>query len=126
MYATPPVLGQQFRPIHETLLASRLRLPLQAAERWLSLVQHQIKVTKHNLTVLLKQHIPIPTHVKKMQQSARRQRYACRQTLTPRKAHIRAIQVAVKTMKARLYASKRPGRRQSRSPPRSLHDGRGA
>jgi hypothetical protein len=113
LYESPPVLDQQFRPIKEIPLARRLRLPLQAAEQWLSLVQHQIKVTKHNFTVLLKQHVPIPNHFKNMQKSARRQRYARRQPLTPRKAHSRAVQAAVKIMRDRLYASKEQTRLQS-------------
>ena len=121
MYASPPALDPQFRPISDVPLARRLRLPLQAAEQWLSLVHHQIKVTKHNLTVLLKPHVPIPIHVKKMQQYARRQRYERRQPVTQRKAHSRAVQAdAVKTMKACLYAPKRQGRLHTRSilPPR--------
>ena len=58
-----------------------------------------------------------------MQKAARRQRYERRQPETPRKAHRRQVQAAVKLMKARLYAPKLKqtsrGRRSSRQP--ALH-----
>jgi hypothetical protein len=119
LYAAPPPLDPQFRPISDVPLTHRLRLPLQAAEHWLSLIQHQIKVTNHNLKVLLKQHISIPTHVSNMQNAARRQRYERRQPETPRKAHRRAVQAANKLMRERLYAPKANRNQQSRHPSRS-------
>jgi hypothetical protein len=119
LYAAPPPLDPQFRPISDVPLTHRLRLPLQAAEHWLSLIQHQIKVTTHNLKVLLKQHISIPTHVSNMQNAARRQRYERRQPETPRKAHRRAVQAANKLMRERLYAPKANRNQQRRHPSRS-------
>jgi len=53
VYSSPPNLDPQFRSVFDVPLSQRLRLPLSAAEQWLSLIDHQIKVTKHNLTILL-------------------------------------------------------------------------
>ena len=60
IYSSPPTLDSQIRSVFDVPLAQRLRLPLQAAEQWLSLIDHQIRVTKHNLKILLRQHVPMP------------------------------------------------------------------
>jgi len=57
--------------VKEIPLAHHLRLPLRATEQWLSLIAHQVKITAHNMKVLLKQHVPIQTHVRNMRQIAR-------------------------------------------------------
>ena len=108
IYAHPPILDAKFRSVTEIPLADRLRLPLQAAEQWLSLIKHQVKVTAHNARVLLKQHLPVTAHFRNMQKIARKQRYERRQPDTPRKAHSRRIQAANKQMRDRLYTKRIP------------------
>ena len=105
-YENPPQLDPKFRPIMEIPLADRLRLPLQAAEHWISLIHHQAKVTAHNLKVLLHSHILVPLHFRQMQKIARIQRFERRQPDTPRKAHRRAIQAANRQMREKLCAPK--------------------
>jgi len=60
IYTNPPALAPQFRLITEVPLLKRLRLSLPAAEHWIALIEHQIKVTKHNLKILLR--TPTPPH----------------------------------------------------------------
>ena len=108
VYAAPPQLDPQFRSIYEVPLPHRLQLPLQAAEQWISLIKHQMRVTQHNLKVLMRKHIPIQQHFRTMQQIARKQRYERRQPDSPRKAQRRAVQIAVKQMKEKLYSRRSP------------------
>jgi len=44
-----------------------LCLPLCAAEQWLFLIDHQIKVAKHNLKILLQQHVLITQHFSRIE-----------------------------------------------------------
>ena len=104
IYAHPPQLAPQFRSIFAVPLDHRLKMPLQAAEQWISLIAHQAKVTSHNLRVLLQQHKPMPSHLRTMRREARNQAKDRRLPSTPRKAHSRAVQAAVKLMRQRLYA----------------------
>ena len=48
IYENPPKLAPQFCSIYAIPLEHRLKMPLQAAEHWISLVTHQAKVTHHN------------------------------------------------------------------------------
>ena len=108
IYADPPKLAAQFRPISEVSLAQRLRLSLPAAEHWVALIEHQVRVTTHNLKVLLKHHYPIPELIRKMETEHKRQNAWKRQSPsrdTPRKAHSRQVQNEVKEMRFRLYRS---------------------
>jgi len=107
LYAQPPTLAPQFGSIFAIPLEHRLILPLQAAEQWLSMVAHQIRVTQHNFTMLLRQHKPMQSHLRTMRREARAQAKDQRQPDTPRKAHGRAVQAAVKEMRDKLYAKKR-------------------
>lgn len=50
-----------------------LTTPLKAAEQWITLIDQQVKVTKHNLKILVKQHVPINRHLHNMVALARRQ-----------------------------------------------------
>ena len=129
IYSDPPTLDPRFRSIQEVPLESRLRLSLQGAEQWLSLVTHQIKVTQHNFKSLIRQHFSIPTHLLSMENTARYQAIERKRPDTPRKVHRRAIQLANKTMREKLYRissnkqkpNSRPGRhtqrRQQSNPP---------
>ena len=122
IYANPPTLDPQFRSIKEVPLENRLCLNLQGAEQWLSLIAHQMKVTQHNLRALIKQHLPIPTHLTNMEQTARRQAIERMQPDTPCKAHRRAIQSANKQMREKLYqasSTKRNAKKKTRRTPRS-------
>lgn len=135
IYHSPPQLDPQFRSIFEIPLLQRLRLPLFAAEQWLSLIDHQVKVTKHNLKILLRQHIPINQHFSQMEIEARKQTIRRQQSPskdTPRKARYRAVQLATKAMRDKLYAPKprqlpaqtrSTGRPYSRHKPRRQNDG---
>mmetsp|Transcript_15421 Transcript_15421/g.21966 ORF Transcript_15421/g.21966 Transcript_15421/m.21966 type:complete len:963 (+) Transcript_15421:236-3124(+) len=99
LYAQPPSLDPQFRPITEVPLLHRLRLSLPAAEHWLALVNHQIRATAHNLRILMKQHRPIPEHFTAMEQECQRNLAQQRRLLSrdfPRRAHSREVQNAVK------------------------------
>jgi len=104
IYEHPPQLAPQFRSIFAVPLDHRLKMPLQAAEQWISLIMHQAKVTSHNLRVLLQHHKPMSSHLRTMRREARNQAKDQRLPPTPRKAHSRAVQAAVKLMKQRLYA----------------------
>ena len=106
IYETPPVLAPQFRSIFEILLAHRLKMPLQAAEQWISMISHQVKVTHRNCQCLLRKHKPMSTHLHTMQREARAQAKARHQPATPRKVHSRSVQAAVKEMKAKLYSKR--------------------
>lgn len=114
--ASPPTLDPQFRPISEMPLAHHLRLPLQAAEQWLLLIEHQVKVMAHNLKILLRQHIQLERHFGSMAITAQQQATIRQQSPskdTPRQARHRAVQDTVRAMRAKLYAPKpRPHRRQ--------------
>ena len=108
IYADPPPLAPQFRSITEVTLAQRLRLPLQAAEHWIALIKHQVKVSAHNARVLLRHHRPIKEHFEKMDQTAKKQAAQRARSMhhdSPRRAHSRRVQQEVKTMRMRLYRS---------------------
>ena len=104
LYENPPQLDPQFRPIVTNPLEHRLKMSLPVAEQWLALINHQIKVTAHNFKVLLRQHKPMDMHLTTMSKIVRRQARARSKPITPRKAHSRAVQAAVKAIKAKLYA----------------------
>mmetsp|Transcript_5411 Transcript_5411/g.7978 ORF Transcript_5411/g.7978 Transcript_5411/m.7978 type:complete len:324 (+) Transcript_5411:1067-2038(+) len=120
IYKDPPSMDPQFRSIFDVPLEHRLRLPLQAAEKWIALIKHQVKVTHHNLKILLRNHLQIPSHFKHMQAISRRQEKERNQPLTPRRAHRRAVQLAVKAMREKLYASKKQRNNQRRRTTRSI------
>ena len=107
IYAHPPKLATHFRPIFEIPLEHRLKLSLQAAEQWISLIRHQAKVTTHNFHCLVKQHASIKTHFRTMRREARSQAKERQLPETPRKAHRRAVQAAVKEMREKLYKKRR-------------------
>lgn len=111
IYENPPSLALQFRSIFAIPLAHRLKLPLQMAEQWISMIMHQATATSHNFKILMKQHKPIQTHFRTMRREARQQAKDRRLPASPRKAHSRAVQAAVKLMRAELYSSKKKRRR---------------
>ena len=108
------MLDPQFRSVKEVPLEHCLCLSLQGAEQWLSLIAHQIKVTQHNIKTLIKQHLPITTHLSNMEHTARRQAIDNKRPDTPRKALRRAVQLANKQMRNKLYnvSSTKPTPRQ--------------
>jgi len=106
IYESPPSLDPRYRSIFAIPLVHRLKMPLQAAEQWVSMITHQVKVTSHNLRILLSQHKPIESHFRTMRREARQQAKDRRLPISPRKAHSRAVQDAVKIMRAKLYAPK--------------------
>lgn len=106
IYADPPHLASHYRSIHEVPLHHRLRMPIQAAEQWLSLIAHQAKVTQYNLTRLMRQHKPMEAHLRTMRREARSQAKERHAPATPRKAHRRTVQAAVRAMREKLYAPK--------------------
>ena len=106
IYANPPTLAPQFRSILEIPLVHRLNMPLQAAEHWLSLIDHQVRVTQHNTKILLRQHHTIQTHLRTMRLAARNQAKDRALPETPRKAHRRAVAAAVKEMREKLYSTR--------------------
>ena len=71
-------------------------MPLQVAEQWLSMIAHQVKVTLHNHGILMKQHKPMHSHLRTMRRATRQQAKDRTLPLTPKKAHSRAVQAAVK------------------------------
>ena len=103
LYSNPPTLAPQFRSIFEIPLHHRLKMPLQAAKQWLSLMSQQVKITQDNFKILLRQHSTIKSHLRTMRREARSQAKERAQPMTPRKAHRRAVQAAVKEMRAKLY-----------------------
>ena len=115
LYQNPPELSHHYRSIFEVPLEHRLRMPLQAAEHWLSLMQHRLKVTSHNITMLLKQHQPMPSHLRTMRCLARQQAKDRMLPFTPTKARSRAVQEAVKVMRAKIYGKKAKHQRPHRS-----------
>ena len=108
LYANPPTLAPRFRSIFEIPLAHRLKMPLQVAEQWLSMIAHQVKVALHNHGILMKQHKPMHSHLRTMRRATRQQAKDRTLPLTPKKAHSRAVQAAVKEMRLRLYAPRDP------------------
>ena len=98
IYHNPPDLDPQFRSVHAILLAHWLKMPLQAAEQWISMVMHQAKVTQHNLKILLTKHKPMQSHFRTMRRIARQQVRERNELETPRKA--------VKDMREKLYAKR--------------------
>ena len=100
-------LAPHFRPIVAVPLEHRLKWSLQAAEHWLSTIAHQVKVTKHNWSVLLRQHLPISCHLRAMRRVARCQAKERLQPTSNSNSRSRAIQAEVKSMKAKLYAKKK-------------------
>lgn len=111
LYTNPPTLASQFRPITDVPPTQRLRLSLPAVEHWIALVEHQVKVSVHNLKVLLKQHRPIPEHFATMEKDTSQQTARLRQSPSrdsPRRAHSRKVQEDVKAMRLRLYRSIAP------------------
>jgi len=81
-------MDPQFRSISDVHLERRLPLPLQAAEQWIALIKHQVKVTRHNLKILLQNHLQIPYHFRHMQAMAWHQERERTQPLllTPQRA----------------------------------------
>ena len=73
IYAQPPSLAPRFRSIFEVPLEHRLKMSLQAAEQWISMIAHQVKVTHHNFQCLARQHKSIKTHLWTMRREARSQ-----------------------------------------------------
>ena len=121
LYASPPQLDPRYRSILEVPLQQRLALPLNAAEQWLALIDHQIKVTKYNHKRLLRNHLSINHHFRHMHKTTTRQTIQRMQSPskdTPRKAHTRAVQLAVKAMKEKLY-NKQPQPRGTVTRPRN-------
>ena len=114
LYSNPPILDPQFRAIDAIPLDHRLKISLPAAEHWLVLIAHQTTVTAHNRKVLLRQHMPIQSHLRTMRLMARSQAKDQLHPLSPRKAHSRAVLLAVKLMKAKLYAPRGPNDAQRR------------
>mmetsp|Transcript_10007 Transcript_10007/g.14428 ORF Transcript_10007/g.14428 Transcript_10007/m.14428 type:complete len:175 (-) Transcript_10007:695-1219(-) len=104
LYANPPQLDPQFRRVTTIPLDHRLRMSLPVAEQWVALINHQIKVTAHNFKVLLRQHKPMGMHITTMSKIVRRQARERSKPITSKRAHSRAVQAAVKAMKAKLYA----------------------
>ena len=104
IYEYHPALAPHYRSIFKIPLAHCLKMPLQAAEWWISMITHQAKVTQHNLKILMSQHKPMETHFRTMRREARQQAKDRALPETPRKAHRRAVQAAVKAMRERLYA----------------------
>lgn len=102
LYENPPQLASHYQSIYAIPLAHRLKMPLQAAEQWVSMITHQAKVTSHNLQILLSQHKPMESHLRTMRRVARQQAKDRRLPMSPRKAHSRAVQAAVKSMRERL------------------------
>jgi len=117
IYNNPPTLASHFRSIFEVPLEHRLRLSLQAAEQWLSLIAHQVRVTNLNFSVLLRQHKPMHAHLRTMRREARSQAKERRLPVTPKRAHSRAVQAAVREMRIKLYTkrSTRKRKMQNRS-----------
>ena len=115
IYANPPPLDPTFRSIYTIPLAHRLKLPLQAAEQWISMIHHQAKVTSHNFRQLLSKHQSIDSHFRTMRRIARQQAKDRRSSASPRKARSRAVQAALKSMREKLYnfggKASRPGKR---------------
>mmetsp|Transcript_749 Transcript_749/g.1134 ORF Transcript_749/g.1134 Transcript_749/m.1134 type:complete len:233 (+) Transcript_749:1648-2346(+) len=111
IYENPPSLAPQFRSIFAIPLAHRLKLPLQMAEQWISMIMHQATATSHNFKILMKQHKPIQTHFRTMRREARQQAKDRRLPASPRKAHSRAVQREVKLMRAKLYSSQQKRQR---------------
>ena len=107
IYAEPPSLAPRFRSIFEVPLEHRLKMSLQAAEQWISLINHQANVTQHNFKCLIRQHHSMKTHLRTMRREARAQAKERQLPETPRKAHRREVQAAVKEMKAKLYQKRR-------------------
>ena len=107
IYHNPPELDSRYRSIFEVPLEHRLKMPLNAAEHWIALIQHRVKTTAHNLKLLLSQHKPMQAHLRTMRRKARQQAKDRNLPNTPRKAHSRAVQEAVRAMKTKLYSSKR-------------------
>lgn len=71
IYTDPPKLASKFRSILEIPLEHRLKMSLQTVEQWLSsMISHQIKVTKHNYDLLLRQHKPMASHLRTMHREA--------------------------------------------------------
>ena len=106
LYKDPPRLAPQFPSIYEIPLEHRLKMSLQTAEQWLSLIKHQVKVTNHNLHCLLRQHKTMRTHFRTMRREARAQAKERALPETPTKQHSREVQRRVREMREKLYAPK--------------------
>mmetsp|Transcript_412 Transcript_412/g.615 ORF Transcript_412/g.615 Transcript_412/m.615 type:complete len:183 (+) Transcript_412:316-864(+) len=86
IYTDPPTLAPQFPSIHAIPLEHRMKLSLQMAEQWVSLIAHQVRVTQHNFKILLSRHKTMDVHLRTMRYEARNQAKERRQPETPRKA----------------------------------------
>jgi len=73
--------------IHAIPLEHLLKLSRQTVEQWVSLIAHQVRVTKHNFKILLSRHKPMAAHLRTMRYEVRNQAKERRQPETPRKAH---------------------------------------
>lgn len=82
IYANPPTLAPQFQSIYEVPLEHRLKMSLQSAEHWFSMISHQIKVTAHNFQLLIRQHNSTKTHLRAMRRE---------QGTKPRNTHSRQL-----------------------------------
>ena len=103
IYNDPPELAPRYRASLAVPLEHRLQMSLTAAEHWLSLIDHQARVTSHNRKLLISQHKPLHSHLRTMRKEARNQAKERHLPATPRKAHRRAVQAAVKEMRDKLY-----------------------
>ena len=99
IYENPPKMASHFHSIFDIPLEHCLKMSLQAAEHWLSLISHQVKITQHK---------PMKTHFRAMRCVARSQAKERQLPETPRKAHRRAVQAAVKAMRDKLYQKRHP------------------
>ena len=106
IYQDPPKLAPQFSSVYEIPLEHRLKMSLQTAEQWLSLIAHQMKVTQHNFQCLLRRHKSMHAHLRTMRREARSQAKERELPATPTKQRSREIQKQVREMKEKLYAMK--------------------
>ena len=106
IYQNPPKLAPQFSSVYEIPLEHRLKMSLQTAEQWLSLIAHQMKVTHHNFQCLLSQHKSMHAHLRTMRREASSQAKERALPATPTKQRSREIQRQVREMREKLYAMK--------------------
>ena len=106
LYDNPPALAHQFSAIQAVPLAHRLKLSLQSTEHWLSTIAHQVKVTAHNIQMLLRQHRSITSHFRTMRRIARNQAKERALPETPRKDRWRAVQARTAALCADSYKAR--------------------
>jgi len=86
-------------------------MSLNTAEHWLSTIAHQVKVTQHNWSVLLRHHLPITSHFRTMRRVARAQAKERLNPTTPSNAYSRQVQAANKMMREQLYVKRKAAKR---------------